>query len=304
MTVLAVTPIPEEYEAFTKALADFGHAGVCRGVGKLTATAFDDGKIIVAQGGLGKAQFGVQTQHLIDNLDNIGVVVCAGTCGRLDDTLSVGDVVIGTHTVEHDFNRGMALIKLPLPTFEGDAGLIGGITSVLLIGAPCPATCASAASQAATKASQAKSASANSEKAPARSSSHGKAQAALAQPSSPASPSLKFAASPTARARTPWKSSGQTYPLPLPTSPPSSANCPPCSINPSRDRRAPPDLAKQRQNHRRASQPEQRRCNQWLVAHQQVFRVLAGIRAAAQHDVAEQPERYEGNSEHHRVVVG
>ena len=67
MTVLAVTPIPEEYEAFTKALADFGHAGVCRGVGKLTATAFDDGKIIVAQGGLGKAQFGVQTQHLIDN---------------------------------------------------------------------------------------------------------------------------------------------------------------------------------------------------------------------------------------------
>ncbi|CAI8009536.1 Formyl-CoA:oxalate CoA-transferase [Geodia barretti] len=44
-----VTPIPEEYEAFTKALADFGQAGVCRGVGKLTATAFDDGKIIVAQ---------------------------------------------------------------------------------------------------------------------------------------------------------------------------------------------------------------------------------------------------------------
>ena len=119
MTVLAVTPIPEEYEAFTKALADFGHAGVCRGVGKLTATAFDDGKIIVAQGGLGKAQFGVQTQHLIDNLDNIGVVVCAGTCGRLDDTLSVGDVVVGTQTVEHDFNRGMALIELPLPTFEG-----------------------------------------------------------------------------------------------------------------------------------------------------------------------------------------
>ena len=130
MTVLAVTPIPEEYEAFTKALADFGHAGVCRRVGKLTATAFDDGKIIVAQGGLGKAQFGVQTQHLIDNLDNIGVVVCAGTCGRLDDTLSVGDVVIGTHTVEHDFNRGMALIKLPLPTFEGDAGLIGALKCI------------------------------------------------------------------------------------------------------------------------------------------------------------------------------
>ena len=138
MTVLAVTPIPEEYEAFTKALADFGHAGVCCGVGKLTATAFDDGKIIVAQGGLGKAQFGVQTQHLIDNLDGISVVVCAGTCGRLDDTLSVGDVVVGAQTVEHDFNRGMALIKLPLPTFEGDARLIEALQGVSERGAlPC-----------------------------------------------------------------------------------------------------------------------------------------------------------------------
>ena len=131
MTVLAVTPIPEEYEAFTNALKEFGHSGTERTIGRLTATEFDDGRMIVAQGGLGKAQFGVQTQHLIDNLDNIGVVVCAGTCGRLDDTLSVGDVVVGTHTVEHDFNRGMALIKLPLPTFEGDAGLIGALKCVV-----------------------------------------------------------------------------------------------------------------------------------------------------------------------------
>ena len=138
MTVLVVTPIPEEYAAFKTAMADFGHSGEERTIGRLTATAFDDGKFIVAPGGLGKAQFGVQTQHLIDNLDNIGVVVCAGTCGRLDDTLSVGDVVIGTHTVEHDFNRGMALIKLPLPTFEGAAGLIEALQGVSERGAlPC-----------------------------------------------------------------------------------------------------------------------------------------------------------------------
>ncbi|CAI8037642.1 Formyl-CoA:oxalate CoA-transferase [Geodia barretti] len=77
-----VTPIPEEYEAFTNVLADLGHSGVSREVGKLKATVFDEGKIIVAPGGLGKAQFGVQTQHLIDNLGNISVVVCArGPCG-------------------------------------------------------------------------------------------------------------------------------------------------------------------------------------------------------------------------------
>jgi len=103
---------------------------VDRAVGRLTAREYDDGEIILAQGGLGKAQFGVQTQHLIDNLEGISVVVCAGTCGRLDETLSVGDVVVGTQTVEHDFNRGMTLIKFPLPTFEGDAKLIEALRGV------------------------------------------------------------------------------------------------------------------------------------------------------------------------------
>ena len=130
MSVLAVTPIEQEFEAFTNALEEFGHTGAERSIGRLTAREFDGGKIIVAQGGLGKAQFGVQTQHLIDNLDGIDVVVCAGTCGRLDNTLSLGDVVVGTETVEHDWNRGMALIKLPLPKFEGDARLIEALGCV------------------------------------------------------------------------------------------------------------------------------------------------------------------------------
>ena len=131
MTVLVLTPISQEYDAFTSALADFGHTGAARTIGRLDTTEFDGGEIIVAQGGLGKAQFGVQTQHLIDNLDDIGVVVCAGTCGRLDDTLSVGDVVVGTHTVEHDFNRGETLIKMPLPTFEGDAKRINALKELM-----------------------------------------------------------------------------------------------------------------------------------------------------------------------------
>lgn len=124
MTVLVVTPIEQEFEAFTNALDAFGHSRMSRSVGRLNTFEYDGGEIVLAPGGLGKAQFGVQTQHLIDNLEGISAVVCAGTCGRLDSSLSVGDVVVGTQTVEHDFNRGMALIKLPLPTFEGDAQLI------------------------------------------------------------------------------------------------------------------------------------------------------------------------------------
>ena len=130
MTILVVTPITQEYDAFTSALKKFGYSGAARAVGRLDAMEFDGGEIIVAQGGLGKAQFGVQTQHLLDNLGDIGAVVCAGTCGRLDKSLSVGDVVVGTHTVEHDFNRGETLIKMPLPTFEGDAALVEALRGV------------------------------------------------------------------------------------------------------------------------------------------------------------------------------
>ncbi len=130
MTVLVVTPIEPEFEAFVSALDEFGHIGVDRSVGQLSAREYDSGKILLAQGGLGKAQFGVQTQHLIENLDSIEVVVCAGTCGRLSKDLGVGDVVVGTQTVEHDFNRGMSLIKLPLPTFEGDGRLIEALRTV------------------------------------------------------------------------------------------------------------------------------------------------------------------------------
>ena len=120
----------EEFEAFSKALAEFGHAYEERGVGRLTARAFDGGSLILAQGGLGKAQFGVQTQHLINHLGtgrSGGVRRHMRTAGR---TLSVGDVVVATQTVEHDFNRGQALITLPLPTFEGDAALIDKLEGV------------------------------------------------------------------------------------------------------------------------------------------------------------------------------
>ena len=130
MKALVITPIQEEFDAMTAALDASDAPGEPLTVGRLTAMSYAGGKLIVAQGGLGKAQFGVQTQHLIDNLDDIGVVVCAGTCGRLDDTLSLGDVVVGTQTVEHDFNRGQTLIQMPLPTFSGDDTLLGALKGV------------------------------------------------------------------------------------------------------------------------------------------------------------------------------
>ncbi|MCY3544244.1 MAG: 5'-methylthioadenosine/S-adenosylhomocysteine nucleosidase [Chloroflexi bacterium] len=134
MTILIAAPIPQEYEALTDALSSMGLNGVERAVGRLTAMQYDGG-LLVAQGGLGKAQFAAQTQHIISHLEiespgELRALVCAGTCGRLDKSLSVGDVVVGTRTVEHDFNRGMALIKMPLPSFDGDAALIAKLREI------------------------------------------------------------------------------------------------------------------------------------------------------------------------------
>jgi nucleoside phosphorylase len=61
--------------------------------------------MVIAVGGNGKAQFGVQAQHLIDHCPGVRVLFCVGGAGRLADGLSVGDVVVGTSTIEHDYKR-------------------------------------------------------------------------------------------------------------------------------------------------------------------------------------------------------
>ena len=124
MATLVVVPIDPEFEAMAAVLGEMGYAGEERAVGRLTATEFADGRLIVARGGLGKTQFGVQTRHLLDNLDGVDAVICAGTSGALAESVNKFDVVVATETIEHDFNRGNTLIVLPLPTYAGDAALI------------------------------------------------------------------------------------------------------------------------------------------------------------------------------------
>ena len=116
MRILVATPIQDEFDSLTNALTEFGHRGQETQVGSLQARLFNDIGLIVAPGGLGKAQFGIQTQHLIQHMDNVEMVVCAGTAGGLHPALSIGDVAVATETVEHDFKWGMA--DRPPPSFE------------------------------------------------------------------------------------------------------------------------------------------------------------------------------------------
>jgi adenosylhomocysteine nucleosidase len=60
-------------------------------------------RVLLAAGGHGKAQFAVQAQYLVDCFPSASLIVCAGAAGSLDPDLSVGDVVVGTETIEHDY---------------------------------------------------------------------------------------------------------------------------------------------------------------------------------------------------------
>jgi adenosylhomocysteine nucleosidase len=72
-----------------------------------------DLNITLARGGPGKAQFAIHTHHLLDAAANWGLVICAGAAGALADDLAVGDVVVATATVEHDFNNKFSQSALP-----------------------------------------------------------------------------------------------------------------------------------------------------------------------------------------------
>jgi adenosylhomocysteine nucleosidase len=84
---------------------------------KIEAAYIPDWRALVAPGGHGKTQFGVQAQYLIDRFSSVELLICAGAAGSLAPELSVGDVVVGTETVEHDYR--LLFATRPLPRFPG-----------------------------------------------------------------------------------------------------------------------------------------------------------------------------------------
>jgi adenosylhomocysteine nucleosidase len=123
VSILVLTPIGDELRALESALNEQGLASYSAPAGRLSVRAYYEGKLVLVRGGLGKVQFGLHALHALDNVDDVGAVVCAGVAGGLSDAVSVGDVVVATATIEHDFNwpRGTR------PSFEGDADYISAL---------------------------------------------------------------------------------------------------------------------------------------------------------------------------------
>ena len=115
--LLALTPIEDEFDAMRSALESLGISSDEKIIGSMVGISFLEGALIVARGGLGKAQFGIQAQHALERLGDCDLLICAGTAGGLAPALAIGDVVVATETVEHDFRWGMK--DKPMPRFPG-----------------------------------------------------------------------------------------------------------------------------------------------------------------------------------------
>jgi adenosylhomocysteine nucleosidase len=125
MTILVVTPMREELISFLDECKRQGLQAMENRAGRLPIVQIPQLNLILACGGTGKVQFGIQTQHLLDNIPNIKLAICAGAAGALADNLSVGDVVVATSTIEHDVKE--RFINKTLPEFEGQPGAIAGL---------------------------------------------------------------------------------------------------------------------------------------------------------------------------------
>ena len=112
-----LTPLKDEFHPLLEAFTLMGYPSISREAGRLPVCEIADLHLWLAVGGHGKTQFGVQTQHLLDLIPQVSLVICAGAAGGIDPTVQIGDVIIATHTIEHDFTN--RFVKRPLPSFNG-----------------------------------------------------------------------------------------------------------------------------------------------------------------------------------------
>jgi len=127
--ILIVTPLQKEYDNLHDSLVALGLDSREGKIGKLDVHRFPALNITLARGGHGKTQFGIQTQYLLDHAQ-FDLVICAGAAGALAPEVNVGDLIVATSTLEHDYNLKFA--KRPNPQFAGDAKSISQIQALEL----------------------------------------------------------------------------------------------------------------------------------------------------------------------------
>ena len=131
MKLLIIAPLQEELDFFLQSCAGRGFRAERAMIGRLPVAQLPDLDITAARGGVGKAQFAIHTQHLLDIQSGWGAVICAGAAGGLANDISVGDLVVATTTVEHDYQNKFS--ARPMPQFDGDSALIADLRRAAIV---------------------------------------------------------------------------------------------------------------------------------------------------------------------------
>jgi adenosylhomocysteine nucleosidase len=114
---LVLAPLAEEWSILLSACEERHPIEIVTDL-KLPCAYIPNWRLALAQGGHGKTQYAVQAQYLIGRFPSASLVICVGAAGSLSPDLSVGDVVVGTESVEHDYR--LLFATRPLPRFPGD----------------------------------------------------------------------------------------------------------------------------------------------------------------------------------------
>lgn len=128
MKTIVIIPTQKEFKLFVQSIIKNGCQAENVLVGKLPVVEFSDIGMTVACGGLGKVQFAIHTQHLLDTCPQWTWAICAGAAGALVEHLTVGDVVIATETVEHDIHNKFG--RPLLPRFNGSQAMLSAFQTL------------------------------------------------------------------------------------------------------------------------------------------------------------------------------
>lgn len=118
MKTLIIFPLQEELDFVLARSLKHAVSWTPSRIGRLPVHQATEPHLTLATGGAGKAQFALQTQHLLDQGPSWSLVICAGAAGGLIDAVAIGDVVVATVTVEHDYRNRFTV--RPLPRFAAD----------------------------------------------------------------------------------------------------------------------------------------------------------------------------------------
>lgn len=113
MKNLIVIPTKFEIDCFLSGCNELGLSQNESVLGKYKVIEFPQINTGLALGGLGKVQFGVQTQYLIHQENSPDAVLCVGAAGALSEDIALGDIVIATETVEHDIKNKLGRPLIP-----------------------------------------------------------------------------------------------------------------------------------------------------------------------------------------------